>query len=65
MSLRGEFWAQKTSINRSIVIEVSVLRQESERSCMLGVSISSLSTILIFYFGILRQCGILIRFVFH
>ena len=55
ISLSGKVWApKKTSLTPPLLIEVPVPRQESEPSCIcvLGVSILSLSTILIFDFGI-------------
>ena len=47
----GEVWADKTSLTLPLFIEVSVPRQESERSCVcvLGASILPLSMI---YFSI-------------
>ena len=52
------------SLTQSLLIEVPVPSQKSERSCMyaLGVSILPLSTILIFDFGIAPT---LRYFVFH
>ena len=54
ISLRGEVWIHKTSLMRPLVIEVHVLSQKSERSCIcvLEVSIWSLSVVLIIYFGL-------------
>jgi hypothetical protein len=51
--LRGEVWANKTSLTPPLLIEVPVPSMESERACIcvLGVSILPLSTILIFDFG--------------
>ena len=36
MTLRGDVWAHKTSLTWPCVIEVPVLRQESEQSCTCG-----------------------------
>ena len=36
ISLRGEVWAHKTTLVCSLFIEVPVLSQESERSCICG-----------------------------
>jgi len=46
ISLPGEVWAHKTCLTLSLFIEVPVLSQESERSCMC-VRVS----ILLVYFG--------------
>ena len=56
-NLRGEIWADKTSLTLPHFIEVPVPSQESEQSyiCVLGVSIFPLSTILIFDFGIVPK----------
>ena len=47
ISLGEEVWVHKTSLTQPLSIEVSVPRQESERSCIyvLGVSFFPLSTI--------------------
>jgi len=52
ISLRGELWAHKTSLNTSLVIEVPVPCQASEQSCIcvLGVSTLLLSTIILLDF---------------
>jgi hypothetical protein len=54
ISLRGKIWDHKTSLIQPHFIEVSVPRQEWERSCIciLRVLILSLSTILILDFRI-------------
>jgi hypothetical protein len=53
ISLRGEVWGHKTSLNPAHNIEVPVPSQESERSCICvsGVSILPLSTIFLLNFG--------------
>ena len=50
--LRREVWADITSLIQPLFIEVPVPKQESERSCtcMLGESITTLSTILVLGF---------------
>jgi len=54
ISLRGGVWAHKTSLSPPLCIEVPVQRQESKQLCIcvFGISILPLSTISIFYFGI-------------
>jgi hypothetical protein len=54
ISLRGGVWAHKTSLSPPLFIEVPVQSQESKQLCIcvFGISILPLSTILIFYFGI-------------
>ena len=54
ISLRWEVWAHKTSLTPLLFIEVPVPRPEFGRSCIcvIGLSISPLSKVLIFYFGI-------------
>ena len=52
ISLRGEVWANKTSLTcHFFFIDVRVSMQESERSCVSGVSILFLSTIFQLGFG--------------
>jgi hypothetical protein len=53
ISLRGQVWAQKTSLTPPLLIEVPVPRQESEQSCIcvLGVLILPLYTIFLLDFG--------------
>ena len=54
ISLRWEVWAHKTSLTPLLFIEVPAPRPEFGRSCIcvIGLSISPLSKVLIFYFGI-------------
>jgi len=64
--LRPEvFWVHKTILTLLLFTEVHVLRLESERSCICvsGVSISPISTILIFCFEIVPTVWYFI--VFH
>jgi hypothetical protein len=60
ISLREGVWVHKASLTPLIVIEGSVISQESEWSCiiMLGVSILPFSMILIFDLELVPQCGI-------
>jgi hypothetical protein len=59
ISLRVEVWTHTIGLTPSILIEVSVSLQESERSCIrvLGIWILPLSTILMFELEFFRQCG--------
>ena len=64
--LRPEvFWVHKTILTLLLYTEVHALSLESERSCICvsGVSISPISTILIFVLKLFRQCGILLFFI--
>ena len=65
ISLRGEIWDHKTSLIQPHFIEVSVPRQEWERSCIciLRVLILSLSTILIFDFRIVPTVWLFLFFI--
>jgi hypothetical protein len=63
--VRREVWIHQTSLTLVLFIEVPAPRQQSERSwfCVLWVSISPLSTILIFYFGIVLTVWYFIVFI--
>jgi len=61
-SLRGKLWAHKPSLLAPPFIKVSVRSKESERSCIFVLEVS-ISTIMIFYFGIVPT--VTYFFVFH
>ena len=54
---KGKVWANEISLTPSLFIEVHVPSQESEQTCIfvLVISMLSLSTGLIFYFGIVLK----------
>jgi hypothetical protein len=62
ISSKRELWAHKTSLTPSLITEVTVPNQESERSCIceLGVSILPLSTIFLLDFATVRHKVLLI-----
>jgi hypothetical protein len=60
ISLGEEVWVHKTSLTQPLSIEVSVPRQESERSCIyvLGVSFFLFLRYFNLIFELIRQSGI-------
>jgi hypothetical protein len=62
ISLKGVVWTNKTSLALPLFIEVPVLSQESERSCVsvLGVSILPLSTIFLLDFRTVPQSDLFV-----
>ena len=65
ISLRGKDWVHITSLALPLVIEVPVSSQESEKSCIcvLGVSTLPMSTILMFDVGIVPTLWYFLFFI--
>jgi hypothetical protein len=66
ITLRGEVWIHKTSLTPPLFIEVSVPRDESERSCICVLGVSILLLFLRFFsIGFLNCSFGVVFFVFH
>ena len=67
ISIRGDAWVHQSSLTRPLSNEVPVPSEESERSCIcvLGVSIITLSTILIIDFEFIPTVWYFLCFSFY